>query len=47
MQAEDVIYQLDYNADGLLHKEEYMQLFADCGWEYLAGLPGLQQLLSP
>ena len=34
-EPEDVIYQLDYNADGLAHKEEYMQLFADCGWEYL------------
>ena len=30
-----MIYQLDYNADGLAHKEEYVQLFADCGWEYL------------
>lgn len=34
-EPEDVIYQLDYNADGLAHKEEYVQLFADCGWEYL------------
>ena len=28
---EDVIYRLDYNQE---KKEEYLQLFADCGWEY-------------
>ena len=34
-QPEDVIYQLDYNQEGLAHKSEYVQMFADCGWEYL------------
>lgn len=32
---EDVVYQLDYNQEGLAHKEEYVQMFRDCGWEYL------------
>lgn len=32
---EDVIYQLDYNRDGIAHKEEYVKMFRDCGWEYL------------
>ena len=31
----DVIYQLDYNKQGLAHKEEYVQMFEDCGWEYM------------
>ncbi len=34
-EQEDVVYQLDYNEEGLAHKEEYVQMFADCGWEYL------------
>ena len=32
---EDVIYQLDYNPNGLVHNDEYIQIFRDCGWEYL------------
>jgi hypothetical protein len=34
-QPEDVIYQLDYNKEGLENKQEYIQMFADCGWEYI------------
>ena len=34
-QPEDVIYQLDYNQEGLKNKQEYVQMFADCGWEYI------------
>lgn len=30
-----VVYQLDYNKDGLAHKDEYLKLFEDCSWEYL------------
>ena len=33
-------YQLDYNPEGLANKEEYVQLFADCGWEYLQDYAG-------
>lgn len=32
---EDVVYQLDYNPEGIAHKDEYIQMFRDCGWEYL------------
>ena len=33
-EPEDVIYQLDYNQD-TNNKEEYIQMFIDCGWEYI------------
>ena len=32
---EDVVYQLDYNKDGLKNKQDYIQMFEDCGWEYI------------
>ena len=34
-EPEDVVYQLDYNPEGIAHKAEYEQMFRDCGWEYL------------
>lgn len=37
---EDVIYQLDYNQDGLAHKDEYVKMFNDCDWEYLQDYMG-------
>lgn len=37
---EDVIYQLDYNEDGLAHKEEYLKMFDDCGWQYIQDYMG-------
>lgn len=39
-EPEDVIYQLDYNPDSLAKKEEYIQMFSDCGWEYLQNYVG-------
>ena len=30
-----MIYQIDYNKDGIAHKDEYVKIFSDCGWEYL------------
>ncbi|NCC64433.1 MAG: DUF2812 domain-containing protein [Spirochaetia bacterium] len=33
--AMDVVYQLDYNQEGRAHKDTYVQMFKDCGWEYL------------
>ena len=39
-EPEDVIYQLDYNQEGIEHKSEYLQLFADCGWEYIQDYVG-------
>ena len=37
---EDVVYQLDYNQEGRKNKEEYVGMFADCGWEYLFEFAG-------
>lgn len=37
---EDVVYQLDYNKDGLENKDEYLKMFDDCGWEYIQDYVG-------
>lgn len=37
---QDVVYQLDYNKDGLAHKDEYLKMFEDCGWEYIQDYVG-------
>lgn len=37
---QDVVYQLDYNKEGLTHKEEYLKMFDDCGWEYIQDYVG-------
>ena len=34
-EPQDTVYQLDYNQEGLSHKMEYIQMFNDCGWEYI------------
>lgn len=39
-EPEDVIYQLDYNQEGIEHKDEYVQMFKDCGWEYIQDYVG-------
>lgn len=44
---EDVVYQLDYNAEGLNNKEEYLKMFADCGWEYLQDYVGYSYFRKP
>lgn len=44
---EDVIYQLDYNQEGLAHKEEYIQMFRDCGWEYIQDYFGYSYFRKP
>ena len=46
-EPEDVIYQLDYNQEGIEHKSEYLQLFADCGWEYLQDFAGYSYFRKP
>ena len=46
-EPEDVVYQLDYNQDGLAHKEEYIQMFEDCGWEYLMDFYGYSYFRKP
>ena len=37
---EDVVYQLDYNKEGMKNKDEYLGMFSDCGWEYLQEYAG-------
>ena len=39
-EAENVTYRLDYNQEGVANKEEYVQMFSDCGWEYLFDFVG-------
>lgn len=34
-EPKDMVYQLDYDPDGISQKKEYIQMFRDCGWEYL------------
>lgn len=46
-EPEDVVYQLDYNQEGLSHKEEYVQMFKDCGWEYLQDYCGYSYFRKP
>ncbi len=46
-QPEDVIYQLDYNQEGLAHKSEYVQMFRDCGWEYILDFVGYSYFRKP
>ena len=37
---QDIVYQLDYNKDELAHKDEYLKMFNDCGWEYIQDYVG-------
>ncbi|SHJ84825.1 DUF2812 domain-containing protein [Hespellia stercorisuis] len=46
-EPEDVVYQLDYNKDGAAHKDEYVQMFTDCGWEYLMDVLGYSYFRKP
>lgn len=44
---EDVVYQLDFNPEGRAHKAEYIQMFQDCGWEYLQDAFGYSYFRKP
>jgi hypothetical protein len=46
-EPEDVIYQLDYNQDVAKQKEEYFQMFSDCGWEYIQEYVGYSYFRKP
>lgn len=46
-QPEDVVYQLDYNPEGVANKAEYVQMFQDCGWEYLQDFVGYSYFRKP
>lgn len=44
---EDVVYQLDYNKEGMKNKDEYLQMFSDCGWEHLQEFAGYSYFRKP
>ena len=44
---EDIVYQLDYNQEGLSHKDEYIRMFEDCGWEYIQDYAGYSYFRKP
>ena len=46
-EPKDVIYQLDYNPESVTNKEDYIQMFEDCGWEYLQNYVGYSYFRKP
>lgn len=40
-------YQLDYNQDAAKEKDEYIQMFTDCGWEYIQDFVGYSYFRKP
>lgn len=46
-EPEEVVYQLDYNQEGLTVKSDYIRMFEDCGWEYLFDWVGYSYFRKP
>ncbi len=46
-QPENVVYRLDYNQEGLKEREEYFQMYRDCGWEHLCDVMGYSYFRKP
>ncbi len=46
-EPEDVIYQLDYNEEGMRHRSDYIRMFHDCGWEYVTDMVGYAYFRKP
>lgn len=46
-EPEKIIYQLDYNKEGIKHQSEYVRMFEDCGWEYLTEFDGYNYFRKP
>lgn len=44
---ENMIYQLDYNQEGLKNQSEYVRMFEDCGWEYVKDFAGYCYFRKP
>ena len=44
---ENVVYQLDYNQEGLKNQSEYVRMFEDCGWEYVKEFYGYCYFRKP
>lgn len=45
-EPEDVVYQLDFKGDEK-NMDEYIQMFKDCGWEYLQDMNGYSYFRKP
>ncbi|MFB0917899.1 MAG: DUF2812 domain-containing protein [Clostridiaceae bacterium] len=43
----DMIYKLDYNQDSTDKNSGYIQMFNDCGWEYLQNYMGYSYFRKP
>lgn len=46
-EPEDVVYQLDFTGCKDIEKSEYLQIFTDCGWEYLCDVSGWSYFRKP
>ena len=46
-EPEEVVYQLDYNKEGKKNQDEYVQMFKDCGWEYVMDFNGYSYFRKP
>lgn len=44
---EDVVYQLDYNKEGLKEQDTYKKMFEDAGWEYVTEFVGFSYFRKP
>lgn len=45
-EPEDVVYQLDYHQE-IEDRAEYLQMFRDCGWEYIQDMMGYAYFRKP
>ncbi|MCX4315471.1 MAG: DUF2812 domain-containing protein [Lachnospiraceae bacterium] len=46
-EPEDVVYQLDYNLEKNSNSTAYVQMFEDCGWEYIQDFWGYSYFRKP
>ena len=46
-EPENVVYQLDYNNAVKKNQREYVQMFEDCGWEYIQNFNGYCYFRKP
>ena len=46
-EPEEVVYQLDYNPEGLKDKKNYLKPFEDLGWEYMDDMSGYAYFCKP
>lgn len=46
-EPENVVYQLDYNNAVKKNQREYVQMFEDCGWEYVQNFNGYCYFRKP